>query len=131
MSAILDDTTVSTGPLAQTRGRTTVAPRALDRLVSAVTADTFGVAARSVHVELFDRDGLLALQIRTPIRVVSLDRVKRAPVAVETSGGTLIQRAADAQTTIRERVAELSGATISHVTLRLTEIETQEEKRVR
>lgn len=112
------------------RGRTTVAPRALSRLACAVTADTFAVTARAVHVELSDRNGLLALQVRTPIRVVSLDRVQRTLMGTERSGGTIIKRAADAQATIRERVTELTGAEIAHVTIWLTEIDIHEERRV-
>jgi uncharacterized alkaline shock family protein YloU len=113
------------------RGRTTVSPRALERVVSAVTADTFGVTARAVHVNLSDRGGLLALEIRTPVRVASLDRVTQHPAVVETSGGTLIQRTSDAQTEILQRVSELSGAHIAHITVRLTGIDAQEEGRVR
>ena len=113
------------------RGRTTVSSRALERVVSAVTADTFGVTARVVHVNLSDRHGLLALRIRTPTWVASIDHVKRDPAVVEASGGTLIQRTINAQTTIRERVTELSGAQIAHVTVQLTGISTQEEGRVR
>lgn len=125
------DRTDMTGPATEReRGRTTVASRALDRLVCAVTADTFGVSARAVHVDLSDRNGLLALQIRTPIRVVSLDRVQQGWAGVERSGGTIIQRAADAQTTIHERVTDLTGAKIAHVTVWLTGIETEEERRV-
>lgn len=112
-------------------GRTTVSPRALERLVSAVTADTFGVTARAVQVNLSDRGGLLALEIRTPVRAASLARVSRHPVVVETTGGTLIQRTSDAQTAILQRVSELSGAQIAHITVRLTGINTQEESRVR
>lgn len=112
------------------RGRTTVAPRALDRVVSAVTADTFGVTARAVRVELSDREGLLALRVRTPIRIVSLRRVQQTPGLVETSGGTLLQRAADGQKTIRERVTALTGAEIAHATIELTGVETHQEKRV-
>lgn len=112
-------------------GRTTVSPRALERLVSAVTADTFAVTARAVQVTLSDRGGLLALEIRTPVRTASLNRVSQHPAVVETSGGTLMQRTSDAQTTILQRVSELSGAQIAHITVRLTGISTQEESRVR
>lgn len=111
-------------------GRTTVAPRALDRVVSAVTADAFGVTTRAVHVDLSDRDGLLALRVRTPIRIVSLERVRQTPGLVEAGGGTLLQHAADGQETIRERVTALTGAEIAHVTVELTGIEIRQEKRV-
>jgi hypothetical protein len=131
MSATLDDRMGATRPEPpRERGRTTLTPRALDRLVCAVTADTLRVPARAVHVDLSDRNGLLALQIRTPIRVVSLDRVQQSRASIERSGGTIIQRAADAQTTIRERVTDLTGTEIAHVSVWLTGIETEEERRV-
>ncbi|HUG51299.1 MAG TPA: hypothetical protein VLZ78_09920 [Terrimesophilobacter sp.] len=132
MTTILDGQLDSVRPReVKERGRTTVSSRALERVVSAVTADTFGVTARAVHVNLTDRNGLLAIQIRTPIWVASIDRVKRDSAVVEASGGTLIQRTIDAQTTIRARVTELSGAQIAHVTVQLTGITTMEEGRVR
>lgn len=132
MTTVLDGRIDSVRPQdVQKRGRTTVSSRALEHVVSAVTADTFGVTARVVHVNLTDRNGLLALQIRTPTWVVSLDRVKRDPAVVEASGGTLIQRTINAQTTIRKRVTELCGAQIAHVTVQLTGINTQNEGRVR
>lgn len=122
---------VNTGAVSShARGRTTVAPRALDRLVTAVTADAFGVTAHTVHVQLSDRDGLLALRVRTPIRIVPLERVKQTPGLVETSGGTLLQRAANGQRTIRERVSALTGAEVAHVTVELTGIEIRQERRV-
>ena len=132
MTAVLDGETDSDRPMdVKERGRTTVSSRALERVVSAVAADTFGVTARAVHVNLSDRNGLLALQIRTPTWVASIDRVKRDPAVVEASGGTLIQRTIDAQTTIRKRVSELSGAQIAHITVQLTGVNTREERRVR
>ena len=132
MTTVLDGRIDSVRPQdVQERGRTTVSSRALERVVSAVTADTFGVTARAVHVNLTDRNGLLAIQIRTPTWVASLARVKHEPAVVEASGGTLIQRTINAQTTIRERVTALSGAQIAHVTVQLTGINTQEERRVR
>ncbi|GAA4173937.1 hypothetical protein [Gryllotalpicola koreensis] len=111
-------------------GRTTVAPRALDRVVSAVTADTFGVTARAVQVQLSDREGLLTLHVRTPIRVVSLERVRQTPELVETGGGTLLRQGEDGQKTIRERVSALTGAQVAHVTVELTGIQIRPEKRV-
>jgi uncharacterized alkaline shock family protein YloU len=132
MTTVLDGQIDSVRPQdVKERGRTTVSLRALERVVSAVTADTFGVTARVVHVNLSDRNGLLALRIRTPTWVASIDHVKRDSAVVEASGGTLIQRTINAQTTIRERVTELSGAQIAHVTVQLTGINPQEERRVR
>jgi hypothetical protein len=112
------------------RGRTTVAPQALDRTVSAVAADLFGVAARAVHVDLSDRNGLLALRVRTPIRMASLDRVKQVPSVAHGGHGTLLERAAEGQRAICERVTTLTGARVAHVTVELTGIETQKGRRV-
>ena len=132
MTTILDGRIDSVRPQdVQERGRTTVSSRALERVVSAVTADTFGVTARVVHVNLTDRNGLLAIHVRTPTWVASLARVKHEPGVVDASGGTLIQRTINAQTTIRERVTKLCGAQIAHVTIQLTGINPQEEGRVR
>ncbi|MFC4242692.1 hypothetical protein ACFOYW_04840 [Gryllotalpicola reticulitermitis] len=110
-------------------GRTTVVPRALDRVVSAVTADTFGVTARAVHVELSDRAGLLAVRVRTPIRVISLEQVTQMPTFVSATGGTLLRHAADGQSAIRERVTALTGAEIAHVTVELTGVEIRDRRR--
>lgn len=117
------------GAPSRVRGRTTVAPRALNRTVTAVVAEVFGVAPRSVQVAVSDRGGLLALHVRTPIRGVSLERVKRAPALVDLSG-TLLQQAAAGQRLIRERVAALTGAAVAHVTVQVTAIETRQERRV-
>jgi uncharacterized alkaline shock family protein YloU len=131
MTATLDDATDTVRPKnVQGSGGNTVTRRALDRLVAAVTADTFGVTARAVQVDLSDHNGLLALKVRTPIRVLTLERIQRTPTVVET-GRALIQQAAAAQTTIRQRVTELSGAEIAHVTVELTGIDIREERRVR
>ena len=120
----------STGS-APARGRTTVAPRALDRVVSGVTAELFSVPARAVRVDLSDRHGLLEVRVRTPVRVVSLQRIKEEPGLVQASGGTLLQRAAEGQKTIRERVSALTGAAIAYVTIELTGIDIHQEKRVK
>ena len=67
MTTVLDGQIDSVRPQdVKERGRTTVSSRALERVVSAVTADTFGVTARAVHVNLTDRNGLLALRFARP-----------------------------------------------------------------
>ena len=57
-------------------GRTKIAPRALDRVVSAVTADALGVNSKKVSVDLNDDGGNLSLTVSAPIRVpvASADR---------------------------------------------------------
>ena len=115
---------------AQKRGRTIVTPRALNRVVCAVTADLFDIASRAVDVDLSDQNGLLALTIRTPVRVPALNEIRPSAVVPETRDGGLLQRVADAQTTIRERVTALTGSEVVHVTIRVTGIETENESRV-
>jgi hypothetical protein len=113
------------------RGRTIVTARALNSLVCALTADIFGIAARAVRVDLSDQHGLLAVTIRTPVRVTALTTPGRQPGVAGASGGTLVQQAANAQTMIRWRVTELAGTQVAHVTIRFTGIDTEEESRVR
>lgn len=131
MTAISDvsaDTLTPDG--GQRRGRTTVTSRALSRVVCAVTADIFDIAARAVDVDLSDQDGLLALTIRTPVRVDALNGIRPSAVVTETSDAGLLQQVADAQTTIRERVSTLTGSEVVHVTIRVTGIEAGERRRL-
>jgi hypothetical protein len=113
-----------------TDGRTRVTAKALNRLVAAVAAEALGVPARVVSVDLTDSAGKLAVTVRSPLRVVSLTRVQDDRSLVARTGGTLLERAAAAQQQIRSRAAELSGSAISNVTVRLTGIDIQQERRV-
>jgi uncharacterized alkaline shock family protein YloU len=113
------------------RGRNTVTPRALGRVVSAVTAEAFGVTAREVRADLADQDGLLAVHVRTPVRIVPLDRMRTTAALAEPEGGTLLEQAAAAQEGIRNRVSELTGSGIARVVVELTGIDIREERRVR
>ncbi len=113
------------------RGRNRVTTKALNRIVAAVTADALGVTAARVGVALADEKGLLVLTVTTPIRVVSLSRVHDRPEVVDRAGGSIVDRAARAQETIRERVNALTGSAIGRVTVRLTAADIQQEERVR
>jgi uncharacterized alkaline shock family protein YloU len=113
------------------RGRNTVTSRAVGRVVSAVTAEAFGVTAREVRADLADQDGLLAVHVRTPVRIVPLNRIRATPAVAESGGGTLLEQAAAAQEGIRDRVSELTGAGIARVVVELTGIDIREERRVR
>jgi uncharacterized alkaline shock family protein YloU len=120
----------SSGRRETTLGRTRVTAKALSRVVSAVTAEALDVPAGRVGVELADQRGLLALTVTTPIRVVSLDRVLRERGAVERSGGSIADRAARAQDTIRERVTALTGSVVGRVTVRVSGVDIRAEERV-
>ena len=87
--------------------------------------------ADQVGVELGDDHGMLALTISTSIRVVPLSRIIREPSVIVRTGGTILARSAQSQTEIRRRVGELTGADVGRVTVRLTGIDVQQERRVR
>ena len=118
-------------PAATSRGRTRIVPRALRQIVSMVTAESLGVAANQVGVELGDDHGRLALTVSTSIRVESLQRVTSEPALITRAGGTILARSAQSQTDIRRRVGELTGADIGRVTVRLTGVDIARERRVR
>ncbi|WP_104177479.1 hypothetical protein [Cryobacterium sp. Y50] len=114
-----------------THGRTRIAPNALRRIVGLATAESLGVAPDRVSVELGDDHGMLALTISTSIRVVPLWHFSREPAVLARTGGTILARSATAQIQIRRRVGELTGADIGRVTVRLTGVDVQRERRVR
>jgi len=76
-----------------------------------------------VSVELADHDGALSVIARTPIRVSPLGVTERR-------SGTLLDRLTTAQTTIRERVLQLTGSSIDKVDLQITSADVRERKRV-
>lgn len=112
-------------------GRTRITSRALNRVVSAVTAEELGVDARKVSVELEDHGGALALTVRAPIHVISLVRAMDDPSSIARAGGSVLDRAAQAQENIRSRVQLMTGSSISRVVLRITSAEIKQERRVR
>lgn len=113
------------------RGRTRVTPKALDRVVSAVAAEALGVDAGRVDVELADDVGALALVVSTPIRVASLRLVQSDRSGVHRAGGSILERTAQAHETIRDRVSAVTGSAIGQVTVRISGVSIQPEKRVR
>jgi hypothetical protein len=112
------------------RGRTDITSRALNRVAAAVAADALGISVSEVRIEFADLDGLLGVGVRAPVRIVTLNRVRSSPGIVQRTGGTLIERAAVAQRIIDERVTHLSGRKIAHVTVRLTDANIQDDRRV-
>ena len=120
-------TTVTSPP---PRGRTRIVPRALRQVVSMVTAESLGVPSGQVRVELGDDHGRLSLTISTTIRVVALSRITRDPDVIARTGGTILARSAQSQDEILRRVGELTGTDVGRVTVRLTGIDVQQERRV-
>ncbi|MFP7760824.1 hypothetical protein [Marisediminicola sp. LYQ85] len=104
-------------------GRNTIAPRAVRGVVSAVTADALEVTASDVSVDVTDGYGSITVVAKTAVRVT--------PLGVETrSAGTLVERLASAQSTIRQRVLDLTGSTVERVDLRVTSADIRTRKRV-
>lgn len=112
-------------------GRTKIAPRALDRVVSAVSANLLGVDSKKVSVELDDDDGNLSLTVSAPIRVPSLLRIESEPGIVDRQGVSLLERAKRAQEEIRTRVHQLTGHQVARVIVKITGVDVREERRVR
>ena len=104
------------------RGRNRIAPRAVRRVVSAVTAEALGVSPSDVSVELTDEGGAVALTAKSPIHVEPLGETGLR------SGGTLVDRLGTAQSTIRDRSLQLTGSTVSRVDLQITGVALRQKK---
>lgn len=112
------------------RGRTRVTPRALSRVVSAVTADTLGVQAKHVNVELHDERGVLAVSISTRIPVRALKQTQDdEPIPGQNE--SLLDRVVQARQIVRGRITTLTGSQLGAITLRFTGATTQRERGVR
>ncbi len=112
-------------------GRTVISARAIERVVRAVTAEQFGVQPNTVSADLTDDAGRLDLAVRTAIRVVPIRRVQEDAGAIDRSGGSIVDRAEHGQTAIAERVADITGSTVSRLSLRFTAADIAPERRVR
>lgn len=113
------------------RGRTRITSTALQRVVGAVAGDALGVEAKHVDADLTDHGGTLDLTVHAPITVISIARLQAEPGALERSGGSILDRCAAAEHTIRDRVGSMTGYTIHRVTVRLSDIRIKQEKRVK
>lgn len=114
-----------------TPGRTVISARAIERVVRAVTADQFGVAAKSVSADLTDEGGRLELAVSTPIRVVSIGRAQDDANAIDRSGGSIVERADRSEQRIVEQVGAITGSAVSRLALRFTAADIKQERRVR
>jgi len=139
-SAVLDRTGPSAGvsPVAAAPavpehggpGRTRIAAKALEHVAVAIAAETLGVPAGRVKVDLVDDAGALALVVTSPMRAVPLGRVAAVPEALTRSGGSILDRASAATATIGSTLERLSGSRVSRVSLRVSGLEIAQEGRV-
>ncbi len=103
-------------------GRTDVTTRALERTVSAISAQRLGVPVREVSVELGDDRGRLGIRVAAPVRLDGL----RADG--EQTG--LVSGAQDARGDIRESVTEITGRQVGDLSLRITRATIAPQRRV-
>ena len=121
-----------TSPVRRTSGgRTLVTARALEQVVAAVAGEALGVPGAGVHVALTDRGGDLDVVARAPMRVIAIRRLRLEPGALARAGGTVLERCAAAEDRIRSDVHRITGYTVHHVTVHLTDVELRRERRVR
>ncbi|GAA4376541.1 hypothetical protein [Paeniglutamicibacter cryotolerans] len=112
-------------PSAVRRGRTSISKRSLQRVTTALGAETLNVPATLVDVELADHEAELVLSMKAPIGVTA---TWAAPGG--DPGGDLISRVATARQLIADRVTELTGHSVSRIDFRLTGLHPIREKRL-
>lgn len=103
-------------------GRTSITPRALERVARGVAADHLGVEASRISVRLADSQGALAVAIAAPLRSSQHDGVGDVP--------GLVTRAEQARAAIARDITAISGSQVGSVALRVTGIDIITERRV-
>ena len=111
-------------------GHNRISTQALTSLARAAAAEALGVPAHDVRADWSDDDGLLALSLVLPVRIPPLTTVLRDPGRVAGFGGSIRDRALAARPVILHRVAELSGAQLSRVDIRVSGVAISEGGRV-
>lgn len=111
-------------------GRTRITAKALEHVAVNIAAESLGVPAGRVKVELADDRGALALTVTSPIRALPLSRVPAAPEAPQRSGGSIVERVSTATATIAARVEQLAGSNVSRVSIRVSGLLIDQEGRV-
>jgi hypothetical protein len=124
-------------------GRNRVSQRALRRMAEVIAAEELGVRPGDVSIELADDGGLLGVTASLPISLPSLASADRGGARVAkprtarlrtterrttepgSSDGTVLGRAAAAQSAVRDRMLHLTGSTVGAVNLRLTAARTE------
>lgn len=107
-------------------GRTEVAERVLVGVARAVSADVIGVPRGKVSVGVADRRDGMALKVSSPLPVPDLDDVDAVRSTVP-----VLERAAQMQEQLRERLTHVLGRNVTRVDITVTGALTPERKRVR
>ena len=103
-------------------GRTAITPRALELVARGVAADRLAVDPAKVSVRLGDASGLLAVAIASPVRATPLGSPRSTQGLVTTSE--------QARADIAYDIARLTGSEVGTVTLRITGVQIEKERRV-
>ena len=103
-------------------GRTAIAPRALELVARGVAADRLAVDVANVSIRLGDTNGLLAVAVTAPVR--------SAPLGSRRTGQGLVTRSEQARADIAYDIARLTGSEVGNVTLRITGVQIEKERRV-
>jgi hypothetical protein len=116
-------------------GRNRISSRAIRAVTSAIAADELDTVASRVSVELGDDSGALLVSVSAPVGIASRATTRRHRAATGTTAPTataptILERATNAQSTIRERVLELTGSTVGRVNVRLTAAHIEGHERV-
>jgi hypothetical protein len=112
-------------------GHNRISTQALTSLAKAAAAQYLGVDAEDVRADWTDDDGMLALSLVTPISIPPLNAVVLDPSRVKGSGGSIWERTVTAKARILATVADLSGARLSRVDIRISGVRISEGGRVR
>lgn len=112
-------------------GHNRISTQALTSLARAAAAQFLGVEAEDVRADWADDDGMLALSLVTPISIPPLKAVVADAARVDAAGGSIKDRTVRAKARILATVAELSGAQLSRVDIRISGAKISEGGRVR
>lgn len=88
-------------------GHVTVAPRAYERLLAAVSAHSMGVRAKDVSVSAADEGGRLVVHVTG---------------AISGDGGPVLSRIESVQKDVIDGAQRLTGAAVTRVTVHITRI---------
>lgn len=102
------------GPSTRVPGHISVAPRVLQKVGSAVVADSLSVDRHDVHVDARDDEGRLALRISTPISIPQLSP------DVDVHAGGVLGTVRALQETVTTRVLAITGRAVSNVDVTVT-----------
>ena len=100
-------------------GFTRITRTALNRVLTAVTADAFGLNPSQVKAHATDDAGRLAIAVSVPIAIPPLAAIASDASVLDRSGGDLRQRSDTARRELGQRAEELTGSMVSRIDIEL------------